>query len=84
MKQLTARTQSPLIAMRRASTRAISQGTYGMITSCGRPVQASAKPMLGVVAKHLAEILRQDIDRAVEREADDDVRQRVETEITAS
>ena len=51
MKQLTAKTPSPLMAMRRASTRAINQGTKGMIDELRQagPGQHKAD-LLGVVA----------------------------------
>ena len=45
LKQLAAKTQIPTTTMSRASILFISQGTNGMMASCGRPVQASTKPI---------------------------------------
>ena len=45
MKQLPAKTSSPPATSQRASTRPISIGTSGMISSCGRPVQAITSPI---------------------------------------
>ena len=54
--------------------RFISSGTSGISRSCGKPGPGQhVADLLGVVALHLAEILRQDVDRAEQREAEQHV-----------
>ena len=45
MKLLAANSAKPTPITSRASNRLISRGTSGISTSCGKPVQASTKPI---------------------------------------
>ena len=71
MKQLAAKTLMPTKPMVRASKRFIKSGTNGIRSELRQTGPGEhAADLLGVVALRLAEIFRQDIDRAEQREAD--------------
>ena len=76
MKQLAANIAMPTKPIARASKRFISIGTSGISSELRQagPGQHAAD-LLGVVALRLPQILRQDIDRAEQREADEHVDQ---------
>ena len=65
--------------------RFINSGTSGITSNCGSPVQAiDLADLLRVEALGDGEILWQQIGRAVEREAEQEIAQRAEAEIAAA